>query len=124
MNEKLKGFLSKDDPSDEELELFLFAMNQQEAGVFGAIKRLVDHVMDHAEMVDAWVIPRLRSDAQITEGLQNEMRIAMRTLEDLRLSLENASEYVEMRSNETFKKYRKADVAGGFFRKEKDGQMD
>lgn len=124
MNEKLKGFLSKDDPSDEELELFLFAMNQQEAAMLGAVKMLLAHIRDHAKTVDTWVIPRLKSDAPFSEGLRNEMRIAMRTLEDLQLYLEYASEFAEMRSKEAYKKYREADNVGRFFRKEKDGQMD
>lgn len=114
MNEKLKGFLSKDNPSDEELELFLFAMNQQNAAVIGAIKKLVEHIDDYTKAVDVWIRTRLRSDKPLSAGLRDEMRIAMRTLADLHLSLENAADFAEMRSEASYKKYRNDDHVGHF----------
>lgn len=115
MQEKLKGFLAKENPSDEELELFLFAMNQQQAGAFGTIRNIVDHIEDHAKTVNSWIMPRLNSDAQLSESLRNEIRIAMRTLQDLCIALENASDFIKMKSEGAYKIYREAD-SGGLFR--------
>lgn len=77
MQEKFKGFLSKENPSDEELELFLFAMNNQSAALRGAIEKLIDTIEDHAKTVDAWIVPRLQSTEPLPKGLWNEMRDSM-----------------------------------------------
>lgn len=121
MQEKLKGFLTKENHSDEELELFLFAMNQQQARAFGMIRNIMDHIEDQVKALNIWIMPRLQSKEQLPEGLRVEMRIAMRTLAELHLSLECASEFVEMHSEEAYKEYQKADHTGHFRWEENDG---
>lgn len=125
MQERLKGFLTKENPSDEELEVFLFAMNQQQAGAFGMIHNIVDHIEDHAKVVNRWIMPRLQSEERLSAGLRNEMRIAMRTLQDLCVDLENASDFIKMKSEAAYKNYREADGVRHFNWKEKpaSGEM-
>ena len=122
MQERLQGFLSKENPSDEELELFLFAMNSQSAALRGAIEKLIDAIEDNAKTVDTWIVPRLQSGEDIPEGLRNEMRDSMRTLNVLQLYLENASIFVGMKVEKANREYQEVDVVGHFSWKEKDGQ--
>ena len=122
MQEKLKGFLSKENPNDEELELFLFAMNGQSAALRGAIEKLIDTIEDYAKTVDAWIVPRLQSGEDIPEGLRNEMRDSMRTLNVLQSYLEKASVFVGMKVEKANREYQEVDVVGHFHWKEKDGQ--
>lgn len=122
MQEKLKGFLSKENPSDEELELFLFAMNGQSAALRGAIEKLIDTIEDYAKTVDAWIVPRLQSGEDIPEGLRNEMRDSMRTLNVLQSYLEKASVFVGMKVEKANREYQEVDVVGHFHWKEKDVQ--
>lgn len=122
MQEKFKGFLSKENPSDEELEMFLFAMNNQSAALRGAIEKLIDTIEDHAKTVDAWIVPRLQSTEPLPKGLWNEMRVSMRTLNVLQLYLENASIFVGMKVEKANREYQEVDVVGHFCWKEKDGQ--
>lgn len=117
MQEKLKGFLIKDDPSDEELELFLFAMNNQSAALRGVIEKMIGAIEEHVKTVDLWVVPRLKSTKPIPEGTWNEMRNAMRTLEGLQLYLEKASDFVGMKVERANRKYHAADDAGHFHQK-------
>lgn len=119
MYEKLKDFLTKDDPGDEELEMFLFAMNQQGGALRGVLDRLIDAIKEHARTVDAWIIPRLRSQEPMSDGLRNEVRVAMRTMEDLQLALEYEAEFAGMKSDEAYRKYDEADSVGHFRRQEK-----
>lgn len=122
MQEKLKGFLSKENPSDEELEMFLFAMNNQSAALRGAIEKLIDTIEDYAKTVDAWIVPRLQSGEDIPEGLRNEMRDSMRTLHILQSYFEKALVFVGMKVEKADKEYQEVDVVGHFHWKEKDGQ--
>lgn len=114
MNEKLKGFLTKDDPSDEELELFLFAMNHQGGALRCAMEKMIGAIEEHTKTLDVWIIPRLQSQKPMPKGLRNEMRVAMRTLADLQLALEYAADFAGMRSEEAYKKYHAADENGHF----------
>lgn len=119
MQEKLKRFLTKENHSDEELELFLFAMNQQQARAFGMIRNIMDHIEDQVKAVNIWIMPRLQSKEQLSEGLRVEMRIAMRTLQNLCIDLENASDFLKMKSEAAYKNYREADGVGHFNWQEK-----
>lgn len=122
MQEKLKGFLSKENPSDEELELFLFAMNNQSAALRGVIKKMIGAIEEHVKTVDLWIVPRLQSTKPLPKGTWNEIRNAMRTLEMLQLYLERASDFVGMKVEKAYKEYQEVDVVGHFHWKEKDGQ--
>lgn len=122
MQEKLKGFLTKENPSDEELELFLFAMNNQSAALRSAIEKLIGSVEENVEIVDSWLVPRLQSREPLPNGVWNEISDAMRTLELLQLYLENASAFVGMKVEKAHRVYQEVDVVGHFCWKEKDGQ--
>lgn len=119
MNEKLKGFLSKDNPSDEELEIFLLAENNQCVGLRMAIDQICAYIDEHREIVDAWVIPRLRSEVPMSTGLKQEIKSAMRTLADLQIYLESTVDFVQLIEEQALDKYREADAFGHFHWKEK-----
>lgn len=87
MNEKLKGFLSKDNPSDEELELFLFAMNQQVTGKQALLRNIVKEIGSAVEGMNIFILPRLRSQCTLSDGLRDEMANAMTTMRDLGFAL-------------------------------------
>ncbi len=117
MQEKLKGFLMKDVPSDEELELFLFAMNNQSAALRGVIEKMIGAIEEHVKTVDLWIVPRLQSTKPLPKGTWNEIRNAMRTLEMLQLYLEKASDFVGMKVEKANRKYHEADDVRHFHQK-------
>lgn len=80
MYEKIKGFVSKEVLSDEELEVVLFGLNAQNAAFRKVISEQRRMVRQNAEVMNLWLVPRLKSGAPLSDGLRNEMRSAMSTM--------------------------------------------
>ena len=77
MNEKIKGFVAKEVLSDEELEAVLFAVNSQNAAYRLVVKEMRRLVRQNMELMNIWLVPRLKSGAPLSDGLRNEMRCTM-----------------------------------------------
>lgn len=114
MDERLKRILVKDNPSDEELQLCLFAMNQQFCGIQGVLVWLCHEIKQQQLSLDKWIIPRLKSERPISDGLRNELRIAMDTMRGTVMSLDVAIEYLNFFQDERNRHYMEADVIGHF----------
>lgn len=80
MNEIIKGFVGQEVLSDEELEVVLFGLNLQNAAYRKVISEQRRMVRQNVEVMNLWLIPRLKSGAPLSDGLRNEMRGAMSTM--------------------------------------------
>lgn len=122
MNEKLKGFLTKDDPSDEELELFLFAMNQQMVARQVLLRNIVREIEPIVDSVNIFILPRLRSQRMLPDGLRSEMASAMTTMRDLGLALEMLQDECQEAHKNMMVRYEGADNGKHFRKKTNDQQ--
>ena len=122
MNEKLKGFLTKDDPSDEELELFLFAMNQQMVARQVLLRNIVREIEPIVDSVNIFILPRLRSQRMLPDGLRSEMASAMTTMRDLGLALEMLQDECQEAHKNMMVRYEGADNGKHFIKKTNDQQ--
>lgn len=122
MYEKLKDFLTKDDPSDEELEMFLFAMNQQVVARQVLLRNIVREVDSIADSVNIFILPRLRSQRTLPDGLRSEMASTMTTMRDLGLALEVLQDECKEAHKNMMVRYKGADNGKHFRKKTNDQQ--
>lgn len=82
MEEKLRGFLSKEDPSDEELELFLQELLSNAGVIFNTAIRVMDMAYDHVEVAISFIEERLKDEAAISAELHKEILCAIRVMRE------------------------------------------
>lgn len=69
--------------SDDVLEMALFSMNSENAGCEAVVNDIKNRIWAHAQIMECWIAQRMESKKEISEGLEDEIRMAVQTMDKL-----------------------------------------